>query len=82
MRIAIIADTYPPLKISGAVQMRDLVQEFAAQGHETFVIVPASDLVEPWKIERTGNITILRVRTPPTKRVNYVRRTINELRLP
>ncbi len=82
MRIAIIADTYPPLKISGAVQMRDLVAEFAAQGHEPVVIVPASDLAEPWKIERTGSVTVLRVRTPPTKRVNYVRRTINELRLP
>ena len=82
MRIAIIADTYPPLKISGAVQMRDLVQEFAEQGHEPVVIVPAIDLAEPWRIERTGNITVLRVRTPPTKRVNYVRRTVNEWYLP
>lgn len=82
MRIVIIADTFPPIRISGAVQMRDLVREFAAQGHETTVIVPAAGQPEPWTIERTGDLTVLRVRTPPTKDVSYVRRTINELRLP
>jgi glycosyltransferase involved in cell wall biosynthesis len=82
MRLAIIADTYPPIRISGAVQMRDLVREFAAQGHEPSVIVPAASLSEPWKIEKAGGITVLRVRTPPTKDVNYVLRTINEMRLP
>jgi glycosyltransferase involved in cell wall biosynthesis len=82
MRIAVIADTYPPLRISGAVQMRDLVRELADQGHEPVVIVPASDLDKPWVIERSDGVTVLRVRTPPTKRIGYVRRTINELRLP
>ncbi len=82
MRLAIIADTYPPIRISGAVQMRDLVREFAAQGHAATVIVPAASLAEPWKIETAGGITVLRVRTPPTKDVNYVRRTINEMLLP
>jgi glycosyltransferase involved in cell wall biosynthesis len=82
MRIAIVADTYPPIRISGAVQMRDLVREFAAQGHEPTVIAPAATLPEPWKIEQAGGVTVLRVRTPPTKDVNYFRRTLNELRLP
>jgi len=82
MRLVIIADTYPPIRISGAVQMRDLVRELADQGHDPTVIVPAAWLTEPWKIERTGQITILRVRTPQTKDVPYVRRTINEMRLP
>jgi glycosyltransferase involved in cell wall biosynthesis len=82
MRIAVIADTFPPIRISGAVQMRDLVREFAAQGHETTVIVPAARQPEPWSIERTGTLSVLRVRTPPTKDVNYMRRTVNEMRLP
>ena len=82
MRIAVIADTYPPLRISGAVQMRDLVRELANQGHEPTVIVPASGLDRPWKLEEADGVTVLRVRTPPTKRVGYIRRTINELRLP
>ena len=50
-RIAIIADTYPPLRISGAVQMRDLVREFADQGHHPTVIVPAAGLDRPWRLE-------------------------------
>lgn len=82
MRLAIIADTYPPIRISGAVQMRDLVREFANQGHEPTVIVPAASLDKPWAIEQAGGVTVLRVRTPPTKDVNYVLRTINEMRLP
>lgn len=81
MRIAIVADTYPPTRISGAVQMRDLVREFAAAGHEPTVIVPSATLAAPWAIERAGAVTTLRVRTPPTKDVGYVRRTINETRL-
>ena len=82
MRLAIVADTYPPLRISGAVQMRDLVREFVEQGHEPTVIVPNSSQSEPWKIERDGKITVLRVRTPRTKVIDYIRRTINEMRLP
>ena len=82
MRLVIVADTYPPLRISGAVQMRDLVREFVEQGHEPTVIVPTSSQEEPWRIERDGNITVLRVRTPRTKDIDYIRRTINEMRLP
>ena len=32
MRIALIADTFPPLRTSGAVQLRDLSREFVRQG--------------------------------------------------
>jgi glycosyltransferase involved in cell wall biosynthesis len=68
--------------MSGAVQMRDLVREFADQGHEPTVIVPDASQPESWKIERNGRITVLRVRTPRTKDIDYIRRTINEMRLP
>lgn len=82
MRLIIIADTYPPLRISGAVQMRDLVREFVEQGHSPTVVVPTQGLTEPWLIERCDGITHLRVRTPRTKDIDYVRRTLNEMRLP
>jgi hypothetical protein len=82
IRIAIIADTYPPLRMSGAVQMRDLVQAFSDEGHEPTVIVPTSGLDCPWRIERDGRITVLRVRTLPTKDVGHVRRVIAEMLLP
>jgi len=82
MRIAIIADTYPPLRISGAVQVRDLARELVIQGHEPTVIVPRGPLDGPSKLERADGVTVLRCRTPPTKDIGYIRRTINEMRLP
>jgi glycosyltransferase involved in cell wall biosynthesis len=82
MRVAIVADTFPPLRTSGAVQIRDLTREFVAQGHEATVIVPTDGLDLPWKIENVGGATVLRCRTPGTKDIGYVRRTVNEMRLP
>ena len=82
VRVVIIADTYPPLRISGAVQMRDLALEFAHQGHHPTVVVPDSQLDRPWKIEQSNGVTVLRCRTAATKDIGYVRRTLNEMRLP
>jgi glycosyltransferase involved in cell wall biosynthesis len=82
MRIVIVADTYPPLRTSGAVQLNDLAREFALQGHEPTVIVPTGALEAPWKVEYAEGVKVLRCRTPQTKDIGYVRRTINELRLP
>lgn len=82
LRLIIIADTYPPLRISGAVQMRDLVREFVEQGHAPTVVVPTASLLSPWSVEESDGITLLRVRTPRTKDIDYVRRTLNEMRLP
>jgi glycosyltransferase involved in cell wall biosynthesis len=82
MRLAIIADTFPPLRISGAVQMRDLVRQFAEDGHEPTVIVPTPGLGQGWSLERDGRTTVLRVRTLPTKDVSYARRAIAEMLLP
>jgi glycosyltransferase involved in cell wall biosynthesis len=61
--------------------MRDLVREFAAQGHEPTVIVPAAALTKPYLLDEESGIRTLRVKTPPTKDVGYVRRTLNEMRL-
>jgi glycosyltransferase involved in cell wall biosynthesis len=82
MHLVIIADTYPPLKMSGAVQMRDLVREFAAQGHEVTVVVPSSGLGRAWTVERDGRVTLLRVRTMRTKDVGHARRLLAEILLP
>jgi glycosyltransferase involved in cell wall biosynthesis len=82
MRVVILADTFPPQRTSGAVQLRDLAREFAEQGHEPTVIVPSGEIDVAWKIETAMRVTILRCRTPGTKDIGYVRRTINEMRLP
>jgi len=82
MRIALIADTFPPLRTSGAVQLRDLSREFARQGHELTVMLPAADLNQPWLLENVEGVQVLRLRAPRTKDIGYVRRTLGELFMP
>ena len=82
MRFALIADTFPPLRTSGAVQLRDLSREFVRQGHALTVLLPSSVQQEPWRLEEFGGAQILRLKAPKTKDVGYVRRTWGELVMP
>lgn len=82
MRIALIADTFPPLRTSGAVQLRDLSREFVRQGHALTVLLPTADLGTPWSLEDFDGVQVLRLRAPKTKDINYVSRTVNEFLMP
>lgn len=82
MRIALIADTFPPLRTSGAVQLRDLSREFSRQGHAVTVFLPSPDQEEPWSLEDFDGVEVLRLRAPRTKDIGYVRRTLGELVMP
>lgn len=82
MRIALIADVFPPLRSSGAVQLRDLSAEFFNQGHEVTVMVASPELKTDWQIETWNGVQIVRLKTPQTKEIGYVRRTVGELLMP
>ncbi len=82
MRIVLIADTFPPLRTSGAVQLRDLSREFVRQGHELTVLLPAANLSQPWSLEDVDGVQVLRLRAPRTKDIGYVRRTLGEFWMP
>jgi glycosyltransferase involved in cell wall biosynthesis len=82
MRIAIVADVYPPLRSSGAVQLRDLSQEFVRQGHDTTVLVASPELDVPCGTDDAHGVRVVRLRTPRTKEMGYVRRLIGELAMP
>ncbi len=82
MRIALIADTFPPLRTSGAVQLRDLSREFSRQGHALTVMLPTAGLKTPWLLEDRDGVQVLRLRAAKTKDINYVQRTINEFLMP
>lgn len=82
MRIALVADTFQPLRSSGAVQLRDLSLEFVRQGHEVTVLVASPQLSEPWQLGFYQGVQVLRLQTPRTKDVGYVRRTLAELLMP
>jgi glycosyltransferase involved in cell wall biosynthesis len=82
MKIALIADTFPPLRTSGAVQLRDLARAFAAEGHAVTVLLPDSATGRPWVLEHVEGYRVLRLRAPRIKDVSYVRRTAGEFIMP
>ena len=82
MRIALIADVFPPLRSSGAIQLRDLSHELVWQGHHLTVMIPASDIDQPWLLEKLGGVEVLRLKSPRTKDMGYARRTVNEFLMP
>lgn len=82
MRFALIADTFPPLRTSGAVQLRDLSREFARQGHELTVLLPSWEQAEDWRLEQMDGVQVLRLKSPRTKDINYVQRTLAEFWMP
>ena len=82
MRIALIADAFPPMRTSGAVKLRDLSAEFVRQGHQPTVLIPALGLEDPWRIETREGVRIVRLKSPKTKDIGYVRRTIGEFLMP
>lgn len=82
MRIALIADAYPPMRTSAAVQLRDLSREIVRQGYDLTVMIPSFDLKQPWLLEDMNGVQVLRLKAPRTKDIGYVQRTINEFLLP
>jgi glycosyltransferase involved in cell wall biosynthesis len=82
MRIAIVADVFPPLRSSGAVQLRDLVLELFKQGHQPTVMIPSSDIDPSWLLESFNGVQVLRLKAPRTKDIGYIRRTLNEFLMP
>jgi glycosyltransferase involved in cell wall biosynthesis len=82
MHLALIADTFPPLRTSGAVQLRDLSREFLRQGHDLTVVLPSANQQDPWLLEEMDGVRVLRLKAPRTKDIGYVRRTLAELVMP
>jgi glycosyltransferase involved in cell wall biosynthesis len=82
MRIVLIADAYPPMRTSAAVQLRDLSQEMVRQGHQLTVLIPSFELEQPWSLEEVSGVQVMRLKAPRTKDIGYVQRTINEFFLP
>ena len=82
MQIALVADVFPPLRSSGAVQLRDLSREMVRQGHTLTVMIPSYDLKQSWIVEDMNGVQVLRLKAPKTKDTNYIRRTIGEFLMP
>lgn len=81
-RIALIAPVFPPLNSSGAVQLWDLSKEFVDQGYELTVFVPSSQIEDEFYQENREGVDIVRLRTPKSRDMSYIRRTISEFLTP
>ncbi len=82
MKIAIITDSFPPLRNSGAVQIRDLSLEFVKNGHEVWVITPSAEINSGAFLESMGNVQVLRLKTLKIKNISYLRRAVAEFLMP
>ena len=82
MEVALVADAFPPLRSSAAVQLRDLALEFVRQGHQITIIIPSSEITKRYVHEKINGVDILRIKSLKTKGVNYFRRTLAEFLMP
>lgn len=82
MRLVLITENFPPLRNSGAVQLKDIAREFVKQGHQITVLVPDSSISTGNKLEIYADVRVLRLKAPRTKDIGYLRRTLAELLMP
>ena len=82
MKLALVCDTFPPLKTSGAVQLYDLAVELHTQGHEVTVISPSAEYKSAWIIKNEHGFKVLILHSFNTKDVNHIRRAIAEFLMP
>ncbi|MDB3917960.1 glycosyltransferase family 4 protein [bacterium] len=82
MKLAIITDSFPPLKNSGAIQIRDLSIEFVRQGHEVVVITPSSEISTRYLLEEVDRVQVVRLKAPKIRDISYFRRAIAEYFMP
>lgn len=78
MHILIIGDTFPPMRTSGALMLKDLAEEFISQGHDVSVVVPQVNQNQPIIEEVIGQFRLLRVNALQTKDKNYLYRALAE----
>ncbi len=78
MRIALISDHYPPLRTSGANQLRDLSRELCLQGHDIVPLIIAGHIKKDWAQERVDEINVTYLRSINTRDVSFIHRAIAE----
>lgn len=81
MRIAIIADSFPPLKNSAAVLVFSLAEALAGLGHQLLVITPSQDIEKSHIEDDYGIFKVLRIRCGRIKSHQKFLRGISELGL-
>jgi glycosyltransferase involved in cell wall biosynthesis len=76
--IALIADAYPPMRSSAAIQLKDLSIEFAKQGYRLTMILPDSEIKNAFEIADVDGIQVCRLKTLRMKEISLFFRATNE----
>lgn len=89
MRLLLIVDVYPPEVSSAAVLIHELSHGFRAEGHEVSVVTtfPRQYLSGEEKnalpeVSEENGVKVIRVKTLPLRKVNFIIRGISQLLLP
>lgn len=78
MKLALLVEYYPPSRASAAVQMSDLAQVLAREGHDVTVFTASAEVASACVREEAG-VVVVRVPTGKAKGVGLVRRAVNEI---
>jgi len=82
MRLALVADTFPPLRTSGAAQLLDLAKEIALRGHKLTVFIPIGSIHSRYKVSEEHGFRVVYIRSPNFKNKSNLMRGLAELLLP
>ncbi|HEC62087.1 MAG TPA: glycosyltransferase WbuB [bacterium] len=90
MKVLVVADAYPPEIRSASDLMSELAEELNARGHQVSVLTsyPAYNLAHDSlgkhfdECMNEGGITVIRVRTLPHHKVNYLVRGVAQITMP
>jgi glycosyltransferase involved in cell wall biosynthesis len=80
--IVLVADAYPPSRISAALQLRDLAVEFLRQGITPTVITSDSGAQGSSDLTKLDGISVLRLKTSEHKKIGRIRRAVAEILMP
>jgi glycosyltransferase involved in cell wall biosynthesis len=80
--IILVADSYPPLRTSAALQLRDLAVEFVRQGIAITVVIPDYGVQGSSDITELDGILVFRLKTPKHKNIGRIRRAAAEILMP
>ncbi|KKQ22695.1 hypothetical protein A2999_01165 [Candidatus Wolfebacteria bacterium RIFCSPLOWO2_01_FULL_38_11] len=90
MKILIVADVYPPEVSSAANLMKELAEGLKKKGHNVWVATTYPKYYLPKELEGQkfelfsdeNGIKVIRVKTTPLKKVNFIIRGVSQLFLP
>jgi len=81
LKLLLVADVFPPVRTSAAALIYDLAVSLVRIGHDCTVATTDAQISRPFEIDSRDGFDVLRIRTGPLKRINLVRRAINEMLL-